>query len=377
MKKEKKLFIDKSDMEKIQKAYDRAKELSKHQLSRVERRVEDIYYGDTPTFMEIPLARKSEQLKGAHAVILGVPYNGITIKSALVSAPPTVSRPESGSIYWRMGSDRAPEFIRKYSVFYSVHHTRGYLMDIDRDLILLDYIKIMDYGDVNVVPEDTEETLRRTTQKVADIIKVGAIPIILGGDHTIPIPVLRAVLASRDKKIGLITFDAHLDLSYEPKYWCASPWTRALESGKISPKNFIEIGIRGTRNGIFAKNVTEVLGHRVVTIDEVKEKGMKEIMREALELAKDGTDGVYVSVDLDVMEPSQVPAQKAPEIWGLTIDEMMLALRVIAKENIIGFDICEYTPDYDINGIGAQFVARCVVEILGGIALRRRDSSQG
>lgn len=376
MKKEDNCVIDKSDMEKIKKAYDRAIELSKNQLSRVERRVEDIYYGDTPTFMEVPLARKSDQLKGADAVILGVPFGGITIKNALVMAPSSVSRPQPGSIYWRMGADRAPEYIRKYSVFYSVHHTRGYFMEIDKDLVMQDHINIIDYGDVDVVPEDAQETCKRTAEKVDDIIKVGAIPLVLGGDHTIPPFMLKSILAPRKKKIGLITFDSHLDLAYEPEYWAASPWTRVLESGKLSPKNFVEIGIRGTRNGIFAKNVTEGLGHRVAAIDEVKEKGMKEIMREALQLIKDETDGIYVSVDIDVMEPSQVPSQKAPEIWGLTIDEMMLALRMLSRENIIGFDICEYTPDYDINGMGAQFVARCVVEILGGIAIRKRDSSK-
>lgn len=70
-----------------------------------------------------------------------------------------------------------------------------------------------------------------------------------------------------------------------------------------------------------------------------------------------------------------MPSQKAPEVWGLTVDELMQGLRTLSRENLVGYDVCEMTPDYDINGIGAQFCARTVVEILGGLALRKRDSS--
>ena len=96
-------------------------------------------------------------------------------------------------------------------------------------------------------------------------------------------------------------------------------------------------------------------------------------MQEALEIVNDGTDGFYASLDVDVMEPGIMPAQKAPEFWGMTTDEIMPALRMISREKLIGFDVCEMTPDYDINGMGAQFCARTVVEILAGLAIRKRD----
>jgi arginase family enzyme len=271
-----------------------------------------------------------------------------------------------------MGGDKAPESIRKNSLFYSVHHNRGYFPEIDDDLVLLDNLRIVDYGDVKVVPEDIQETLNRISKKVSDIVMAGAVPIVLGGDHTIPYPVLRAVLEPRKKKIGLIAFDSHLDLSYEPAYWASSQWLRTLEIGKISPKNFIQIGIRGARNSLYEKKVAEALGHRIFTIDDVKEKGIQRVMHESIALASKDTQGIYVSLDIDVMEPGLVPAQKAPEFWGLTTDEMIPALRMVSKENIVGFDICELTPDYDINGMGAQFAARCAVEILCGLALLKR-----
>ena len=118
--------------------------------------------------------------------------------------------------------------------------------------------------------------------------------------------------------------------------------------------------------------MAETLGHRIFTIDEVKEKGIQRVMRESIALAREDTQGIYVSIDIDVMESGLVPAQKAPEFWGLTTDEMIPALRMVSKENIVGFDICELTPDYDLNGMGAQFAARCAVEILCGLALQKR-----
>lgn len=368
-----KSVIGNEGMACIRGAFEKAALLSEGSLTRRERRTEDILRGDIPTFMELPLAIDPEDLVGADAVVVGFGYEGITIKTPSLSAPPTVSRPQPGSVYWRMGADHAPAAIRQYSVFYSMHHNRGYYPEIDRTLVLMDYLKVLDYGDIEIVPENTRETLRRASEKVSHIVNAGAMPIVLGGDHTTPIPTLRAVLEHCERKIGLISFDAHLDLSDTPECWASSEWAKTLELGKISPHNFVQIGTRSNRNTIFEKNVAEQMGIRFFAIDEVKERGMKDVIHEAIQLVSTETDGIYVSLDIDVMEPALVPAQKAPELWGLTIDEIMMALRVLARQKLLGFDVCEMTPDYDINGMGAQFCARTVVEVLAGMALQRRD----
>jgi len=373
MNREDKVLISQQEMDQIHKAFSVAEEAASNEPSRKERHMESIYYGDTPTFMELPLARKPQELEGADAVIMGFPYEGITALSPTRSAPPTVSRPPKDSIYWRMGSDLAPEWIRKYSIYYSIHHNRGYFPEIADDLVIMDHIRVVDYGDVKVLPEDAEETIRRAKEMAADIVKAGAVPIVFGGDHTTPTPILQAILERAERKIGLISFDAHLDFANEPLNWASSMWAQTLELGKISPRNFIEIGIRGVRNSIFDKNVSEHLGHRVYNIDEVKDRGMKDVIEEALELACDGTDGLYVSIDLDVMDPSSMIAQKAPEFWGLTTDEFFMAIRKISRKKVVGLDICELTPDYDVNGMGAQFCARAAAEFLGGLALRKRE----
>lgn len=365
--------ISNKDKEKIKFAFDNATEMLKAQKARGERFELSILRGDTPTFMEYPLAKTPKDLEGVDAAILGIPFEGLTIQTPLIMAPPTCGRPPKDSVYWRMGADEGLDMLRKYSIYYSINHNRGYFPEIDKDLVFEDVIKVVDYGDVPYTPDDIEGNLERAEKRVAEIVAAGAVPIILGGDHTVPTPTLRAILKPRTKKVGLIVFDSHMDLSNEPKNWASTEWSQTLELGKISPENFVEIGIRGVRNSIFEKNVAKELGHRVFTIDEVKEIGIKAVMDEAIKITSDGTDGIYCSLDIDVMDPSQVVSQKAPEFWGLTMDEMFHALRRLTREKIIGCDINEYTPDYDVNGMGAQFCARVVAEFLGGLALRKRD----
>jgi arginase family enzyme len=362
--------IGREAMSRIAGGFDRAAELAHQSSARRERRVEDLLAGDVPTFMEFPLARKASQLIGAHAVVLGFGYEGVTIKTPSLAAPPTTARPVAGSVYWRMGADEAPAAIRRYSLFYSIHHNRGYYPEIDRDRILFDRLKVLDYGDIAVVPEDTDETLRRAEARVADVVGGGALPIVLGGDHTTPTPVLRAILRPRPRPIGLIVFDAHLDLVHGGEPWGSNQWSKVLESGKIDPRNMVLIGIRSNRSTWFEKQAADQLGIGVITIDQVKESGIRQAMAAAIERATDGTDGVYVSLDIDAMEPTLVPGQKAPEIWGLTIDEIMYALRQVSRLPLVGFDICELSPTYDVHGLGAQFCARAVVEILAGLASR-------
>jgi len=339
--------------------------------ARRDRRMEDILHSDIPTFMELPLAIKPEDLIGADAVVLGFGYEGITAKTPSLSAPPTVSRPKPGSVYWRMGADQAPDEIRKYSLYYSIAHSRGWFPEIDRDLRIHDQIKVVDYGNVSVVPADNEETIQRAQRKVADIVAADAMPIVIGGDHTTPTPALKAITANRSKPVGVISFDAHLDLSFTEEYWASNQWYKTFETGKVHPENLAIIGIRSNRSTYFERKVADRLTIRYFTIDEIKTRGIGDVTQEALTIASKGTDGIYMSIDIDVMDPGSVPSQKAPKIWGLTTDELMQSLRVFVREQLIGFDICEYTPDYDVNGMGAQFCARTIVEVLGGLAIRK------
>jgi arginase family enzyme len=359
---------------RVKAAFEAAAQNAGQAQARRERRMQNILYDDVPTFMELPHALKPADLQGLDAAVVGFGYEGITARTPWLSAPPSVSRPEPGSVYWRMGADFAPDAIRRYSLYYSVQHNRGWYPEIDREVTLLDYLNLADYGNIAVVREDIDETISRARHKIGEIVTAGAVPLVLGGDHTTPIPSLRAILEPRDNPIGIISFDAHLDLSHTKECWASTQWVKAFETGKVDPKNLVVIGIRSNRNTYFESRMAESLGIRYFAIDEVKQRGMADVVQESLEIVRSGTDGIYVSLDIDAMEPGLVPAQKAPEFWGLTVDELMLALQVFSREKVVGYDVCEMTPDYDVNGMGAQFCARTVVEMLGGMAIRKRDA---
>ena len=181
--------------------------------TRQERRREAILHGDTPTFMEVDVARTAEQLKGADAVVLGFPFEGPTSISPSRSAPPTIGRPPAGSVYWRMGADVSPDHIRKYSIFYSKEHNGGYHPEIDSELVLHEALKVVDFGNCTYHADDTMSSIREGIERVGQIVDVGAIPFVLGGDHTTPYPVLKAILSRRSAPVGLVVFDGHVDFS--------------------------------------------------------------------------------------------------------------------------------------------------------------------
>lgn len=366
--------IGEEKMAVLRQALEKTLEADKTGEARQERQREAILHGDIPTFMEVPYAKEPSDLEGADAVILGFPFEGPTSVSPSRSAPPNVTRPPKNSVYWRMGADESPDEIRKYAIYYSHHHNRGYFPEIGKNLVLHDTLQIVDYGNVRYNADNTMESIQSCIDRVEEIVQAGAMPIALGGDHTTPYPVVKALLNHYPHNIGLVIFDAHADFSYTPgEYWASNQWIQLiLETGKINPENIVEIGIRSSRTAIQERELAESLGVRIFSIDEVKDRGIAAVTQEAIAQATDGSDGLYISLDIDCMEPSAVPSQKAPEIWGMTMDELFYALRVCAWEKVLGFDVCEYTADYDINGMGAQFCARTAVEILGGLALRKQ-----
>lgn len=366
--------IGQSTMNQIRKELEAFASASSIRGTRQERRREAILHGDIPTFMEVDAARRPEDLRGADAVILGFPFEGPTSISPSRSAPPTISRPPAGSVYWRMGADVSPDHIRKYSIFYSREHNGGYHPEIDPELVLDDAIRVVDYGNCTYQAHDTMLSIHEGIERVGHIVDAGAVPFVLGGDHTTPYPIMKAILDRRSAPIGLVTFDAHVDFSFTPgEYWGSNQWTQVmLETGKLDPANITIIGIRSSRNAIAERQLAERLGVKIFTSADVKRLGMAKVVQEAIARATRGTEGMYVSIDIDCMEPALVPSQKAQEIWGLTIDEMFLALQALSREHFVGFDVCEHSPDYDVNGQGAQFCARTVIEMLGGLALRRR-----
>ena len=242
--------------------------------------------------------------------------------------------------------------------------------EADPDLVILDHLRVVDYGDVAVVPGDVEETFLRAHGKLADILAAGAVPIVFGGDHSIPIPVLQVLAGKLNGKLGIVVFDSHFDMSYEPKYWAGSQWARAFDLGVVEPENFVQIGLRGGRESLADKAVAKELGYRYYTMADVDELGIATVAQEALETATAGTEAMYVSLDIDVVDPAH-GGQKYPDPAGLSAREVIRALRTLARGPIAGFDICCLAPRYDLQGHLSQLAARAALEVIAGLARQR------
>ena len=358
------------DPMKVREAFERGASKATPPQGRTERVMAPILHDDVPTFIESPAVSSPEGLEGAGAAILGIPFEGVRLLDPATYAPAGAAPAPDGAVYARSGADAGPDAIRRHSVFYSLRHGRGYLPEIDPDLVIADHLHLVDYGDVAVVAGDVEETFLRAHAKLADILAAGAVPIVLGGDHALPLPVLQVLSGKLNGKLGIVVFDAQFDMSYEPKYWAGSQWARAFELGVVEPENFVQIGLRGGRESLADKAVAEELGYRYYTIADVDELGIATVAQEALETATAGTEALYVSLDVDVVDPAH-GGQQYPEPAGLSARELLRALRVLSRGPVAGFDVCGLAPRYDLQGHLSQLAARAALEVIAGIALQR------
>ena len=341
-------------------------------LGKFDRRREPILYGDVPTFMELPIADNKDEIKGADIAVIGIPYEGLKIANPFTYLPFEAANPDEKEkqIFARTGTFMCPDEVRKASVHYNMALGNGYFPEGGNDFYIMDKLKAVDYGNVAISKElSVEENIANARNKVKDIYNAGAIPIVLGGDHTIPAPVFEALAETTDGNFGIIDFDSHFDMSYTPKYWAGSQWASCFETGKVKPENFVQIGIRGIRQSFFWQYVQQELGYKYFTIRDIEDMGMESVISQAIAIASKGTKGIYVSLDYDCLDAALAPGQRYPDVAGITTRELSTALRMISQSNkIYGYDICCMTPRYDVQHIGCQFVARSILEVMSGIA---------
>jgi len=352
----------------IEKKFKTALDRAAKSPHRFDRRVLHVLHDDVPTFIEAPPHREVEN---PDLVVVGVPYEGVKIRDRFTFLPATASLQEQ--IYARTGADKAPDAIRRQSVYYSLDHSGGLFPERGRGFRIADHVTICDGGNMPIDHTvDAEVTLHAAAARIAELIGSHAIPIVLGGDDTVPYVGMRCVALQKQRKISVIKFDSHYDLSWEPRYWAGSQWARCMEAGYLKPENFALIGIRGLRNANMWHEVAEVLGIRYWTLQDIEEQGIEACMRAAVEAVTPGTDGLYLSLDLDVIDPAFLPAQKYPDPGGLTAREILQALRLAIDLGppLAGFDMTCLGPDFDVNGLGAELAARCAVEVIGGHAWR-------
>lgn len=352
---------------KVKAAIERAAALS----DRVDRGMARILYDDVPTFMEAPFY---DDVNGGDVVVAGFPYEGVKVRDPRTLVPAAAAR-QDPAIYARAGACDAPAAIRRHSIHYSLDHSPGgYFPERGRTFRIADAVTVCDAGDLPVnMRESAEDIQNQAGDKLRTLLGEDRLPVVLGGDDTVPYVGMRAVRGQRPGKIAVVKLDSHFDLAWEPRFWAGSQWAACIEAGYIDPENLALVGMRGLRNRTMLHEIATELGIPYWTLQDIEERGIVAVIEEALAAVAVDADWVYLSLDLDVVDPAFLPAQKYPEPAGLTARETLRALRTVIDRGpaLCGFDMACLGPDYDVNGLGAQLAARCAVEVIGGYAYRR------
>jgi agmatinase/guanidinopropionase len=295
-----------------------------------------------PTFMRLPATR---ELRGVDVAVMGVPF-------------------DSGTSY-RSGTRFGPRKIREASLTLWGHNPT---MNVTPSKVL----KIVDYGDVSVIPTSIEHTMNAVTKTASDVLNTGTTLITLGGDHSISLPLLRA----HTKKYGplsLVHVDAHLDTWEEEfegnPYSHGTPFRYALQEGLIRKGEYVQIGIRGPVSFENDYADAEKLGALTITNHDVFEKGIPEILKVVQQYIK---GPVYVSIDIDSADPAYAPGTGTPEVGGLTSYQLLQLVRGLRGLNLVGFDLVEVSPPYDHADITAVLASNIIFEYLSLLALQKQ-----
>lgn len=310
-------------------------------------------FGEKPDFAGplswggVPLTQDPAELAGFDVAIVGAPTDD------LVSDRP--------------GSRFAPRAIRAASCPPGPH--------MQAKVDAFEVLRIVDYGDAAVLPADPERTHAAIERTVSEVLDAGALPIVLGGDHSIAEPDIRAV-AAKHGPVGLIHFDTHTDTGTEVfgvEKSHGTPMYRLVEQGHVDASRYVQIGLRGYWPGEQEFAWQESKGITAIAMHKVRAEGIEHAVGRALGIVGDGP--VYLSVDIDVLDPAFAPGTGTPEPGGMTTSELLEACRAVAAGcQLVGAEVVEVIPtgvgSADITALAADRIVR---EILTGVAIARSE----
>ena len=312
-------------------------------------------YGPDATFLGVPAADLDDPASwsAASAVIVGAPFDGGTSH--------------------RAGCRFGPQAIR--TTDYLPHDgARPHLaLGVDP----LSELGVVDLGDVEMPSGETELSLQRLEEVVTAVAAAGVVPVVLGGDHTIALPDVTGVARRYGfGRVSVIHFDAHADTGdsqFGLLYGHGTPMRRLIESGACRGDRFLQIGLRGYWPEPETLTWMAEQGMRSFEMTEVVNRGLTEVLDEAFAIATDDCDAVFLSVDVDVVDPGSAPGTGTPEPGGLSSRQLLDAVRRIGMElPLAGIDVVEVSPPYDTAEITAYLANRVVLEALSGMAWRGR-----
>lgn len=267
---------------------------------------------------------------------------------------------------FRSGSRFGPNAIRNISAMMKPNNV---ILQVN----IMENLKGGDIGDFNVTPGYIHPTYDAIEAGVAGILEENAVPIVLGGDHSITLAELRAV-AKKYGPVALVHFDSHSDLCDEvfgQKYNHGTPFRRAIEEGLIDPAHSVQIGMRGSLYDPNEHKMAADLGMLLIPAHKVREMGFEALIRTAMERV--GDKPVFLTFDIDFVDPAYAPGTGTPEVAGFTSYESLSLVRAIKDMNFVGFDIVEVLPAYDSGEVTAYLAANIVFEYLSILAAKKKD----
>ena len=316
-------------------------------------------YIGMPTYLGTPFAINGKELKSMNADI------------AIIGAPVDMG------VGNRPGARYGPRAIRQAD-YWPKPAKLSNLYHLNLEVFPLKEMNVVDFGDANCPPSSLEKSHEAIEKKVTEALNADAIPIVLGGDHSVTWPSATAVAKKYGYgNVGMVHFDAHAD-TRESSYGDVlighgSPMRRLIESGAIPGKNFVQIGLRGPWPPPVDQKWMKDQGMRWHLMAEIEKKGFDEVLEMAISEALDGPDKLYISVDVDVMDPAFAPGTGTPEPGGISSLELLRAIReIVLSKGMVAMDVVEVAPVYDQPGdITAQAAHRCVYEAISALAKKK------
>jgi len=301
-------------------------------------------YVGLPTFLRAPW---SEDLQDIDMGIIGVPYDG--------------------GVTNRPGSRHGPREVRNQSSLIRLKNQATGIAPHE-------LCRIADIGDAWVpAPFELTSSHEAIQSAFERVHQNGVLPIAVGGDHSITLPIFRAI--AKQAPIGMIHIDAHCDTGDDylgSRFHHGAPFSRAVEEGLLDPKRTVQIGIRGSVNDFDVWKFSHQSGMRVIYMEEFHSLGLQQTIAEARKIVGDGP--TYISFDIDSLDPAFAPGTGTPEIGGLSSLEAQLLIRGCSGLNLVGADVVEVSPPFDPSGMTAMVGANIMFELvcIAAEALSRR-----
>ena len=301
-------------------------------------------YNNSGTYMGIPFLQDARELGGQDVVVVGAPLDAGTT--------------------FRSGTRWGPFAMRTIS---SLHSGYNYELGVD----LHESLRMVDIGDVTVIPANIEKSFDQIDRAVAYCHERAVFPVILGGDHSIGYPDLRGLAPYIDGNIGIIHFDRHTDMAELnlDERMHGTPFFHATNIPNAPPANLVQIGIGGWTGSRSGVRVARERRATSITITDIERFGLERIAEMALEIAWKDAKAVFLSFDIDSIDPAFAPGTGTPETGGLLPREAFRMLHLVAREGLAGMEVVEVAPPYDVGDVTSLLGVRVINDVLATLVL--------